>query len=1034
MAGSDDDPRWRVFISHTSELRDFPKGTSYVAAVERAISAAGHVIVDMHDFPGAARPPADLCNNRVRGCDVYIGILGTRYGTPVRNKPEISHTEFEFEIATEAGLDRLVFLLDTEADDLGIPASRLIDREFGDRQDAFRDRVRESLTAQSFASPEALQTLVERSLQDLADTRRRISSGLEREQIPAAPQPVQASKFVNPPPAVAPTWFQGRQDETNRLAGYVSDPGIRLVTVSGLGGVGKTAMVCRLLKGLEFGQVPGSDGEKVTVGGIVYLSRNGRHKVEYPTLVADLLRLLPPAEAGRLEQIYRNPEHRPAEMMLALLEAFPVGDPVVVLLDNLESVMDREKESLTEPALHEALSAVLTGPAHALTLIATTRVVPGALLRVEPAAQRQLKLTDGLQPKDARMVFRDLDDDGRLGLRDAADDLLDELCQHTRGFPRALEAVKAILEGDETLAPRDLLDRTRQVPEDQIVQVLVGDAYDLLDGAAQRVMQALSVFPEPVSATGIDFLLRSVDPTTDAAPILGRLVRRQLVRFQDDRYYLHPLDREYARAKIPVGHRGDSRAAFTLTGLQARAADYYAQIRTPRRSWRSLEDVRPQLAEFGLRCDTGDYDTAATVLLDIDFKYLHVWGHYRTLVGLHERIHGRITAPVLNANHLRNLGLCHDSLGEYRRAVELHTQTLAIAREIGHSQGEGVGLGSLGNSHNSLGEYQRAIELHTQALAIFRKIGNRKGEADELGNLGNCRHHLGEDQRAIELLTQALAIFREGGHRQGEGDSLANLGLYRHVLGEYQRAIELQTQALAIYRKTGDRSGEGMSLGNLGLCYYSLGEYQRAIELHTYSLAIARDIGYRYMEASTLGYTGRARLASGDTSQAAVLLAQAVSTADAIGNIQPAVEARSWLACAHLQLGDATAALAVTATELALTYPPGEPARHLLNGLALLELDRLQESGRAFGGALATAEALLALADRNVDALEVRALALSGLALAEGNPARASEAAQAFTQARAVTTAPGVVADTHRLLAIITAHDHSGLLSALNPG
>jgi hypothetical protein len=42
-----------VFISHTSELRDFPTGKSYVAAVERAVSAAGHVIVDMADFAAA---------------------------------------------------------------------------------------------------------------------------------------------------------------------------------------------------------------------------------------------------------------------------------------------------------------------------------------------------------------------------------------------------------------------------------------------------------------------------------------------------------------------------------------------------------------------------------------------------------------------------------------------------------------------------------------------------------------------------------------------------------------------------------------------------------------------------------------------------------------------------------------------------------------------------------------------------------------------------------------------------------------------
>jgi hypothetical protein len=83
---------------------------------------------------------------------------------------------------------------------------------------------------------------------------------------------------------------------------------------------GSGRAVCRLLKGLEAGRIPGADDDAaaVTVGGIVYLSRNGVHKVDYPTLVADLLRLLQAEEAGRLERLYQNPQHSPAAMMLAL--------------------------------------------------------------------------------------------------------------------------------------------------------------------------------------------------------------------------------------------------------------------------------------------------------------------------------------------------------------------------------------------------------------------------------------------------------------------------------------------------------------------------------------------------------------------------------------------------------------------------------------------------------------------------------------------------------------------------------------------
>ena len=174
--------------------------------------------------------------------------------------------------------------------------------------------------------------------------------------------------------------------ETGLIAKYVTDPAIAMVCVAGRGGIGKTAMVCRLLKGLEAGRIPDVEGHQaaISVDGIVYLSRNGAHQVDYPTLVADLLRLLPAEVAQRLQLMYQDPHRPPTEMMLGLLEAFPAGEPVVVLLDNLESVIDTEAENLTEPALHEALAAVLTAPAHAVTVVATTRVMPTGLLKVEP--------------------------------------------------------------------------------------------------------------------------------------------------------------------------------------------------------------------------------------------------------------------------------------------------------------------------------------------------------------------------------------------------------------------------------------------------------------------------------------------------------------------------------------------------------------------------------------------------------------------------------------------------------------------------
>ena len=87
---------------------------------------------------------------------MYVGVLGTRYGSPVRDKPEVSYTELEFDTATVAGLPRLVFLLDTAAADVGIPLAELIDNKFGARQEEFRCRVQASgPVTQYFASPAA---------------------------------------------------------------------------------------------------------------------------------------------------------------------------------------------------------------------------------------------------------------------------------------------------------------------------------------------------------------------------------------------------------------------------------------------------------------------------------------------------------------------------------------------------------------------------------------------------------------------------------------------------------------------------------------------------------------------------------------------------------------------------------------------------------------------------------------------------------------------------------------------------------------
>ena len=162
---------WRVFLSHTSELRQYPQVGSYIDKAERAVSAAGHAIVNMADFAAIDQAPAAVCEQRVRDCDVLVGIYGLRYGSPVRDQREVSYTELEFITATEAAMPRLIFLINADSEELGLPAKALVDRDYGDRQDAFIQRVKDAgLTLQFFRNPDDLKGLVERSLRELAES------------------------------------------------------------------------------------------------------------------------------------------------------------------------------------------------------------------------------------------------------------------------------------------------------------------------------------------------------------------------------------------------------------------------------------------------------------------------------------------------------------------------------------------------------------------------------------------------------------------------------------------------------------------------------------------------------------------------------------------------------------------------------------------------------------------------------------------------------------------------------------------------
>ncbi len=809
-----------------------------------------------------------------------------------------------FDISTnfEAGLAKLrrqIAFLDSPEGQLEELKHRLADaqrdlrRAKGDEENRIRveiDELKNQIQVQEriVADPEGAKKQTEQNIQ----------TGLERERKPEKPvSNLQSTKFINPPPGIAPNYFQDRFDEIKEIKKFLENNAQRLLTIVGRAGVGKTAMVCRLLKALERGELPDDLGE-MKADGIVYLSETGSHRVNFANVFADLSKLLPASgeTAERLEGIYKNPQTSTGDKMRALLDAFPSGR-VILLLDNFETLIDPESLSLRDSELSDALNALLGGQHHAVKAVITTRIAPRDLAVSEPGRQHHLSLDEGLESPYAENVLREMDADGRVGLKSAPDTLLNKAREKTRGYPRALEALYAILSVDRYTTLEELLEIS--LP-DEVVQKLVGEAFNRLDPSAQKVMQALAVYNRPVSPAAIDYLLQPHLPSIDSALVLNRLVNMHFARKDVGKYYLHSADKDYALSTIPEGNADDKLRlgsgvelfnyfveilnkypdllqdqdtfeqavqkensdllvdlvttvqnldpilvekmqdeksfedeafladldqafkvpqVWTRFALIFRAADYFAQARKPREEWKKLDDLAAQLAEFDLRCAAGDYDTAASVLLEIDFDYLNLWGHDRLMIDLHEKLREKIQDKTLDMLSIGRLGTAHQHIGKIREFIKYEDQALVIARESKDRQSEGAWLGNLGLAYSDLGDVRNAIEFYEQALLIAREVGDKKSESVWLNDLGLIYADLGEGQKAIELYKQALVIDRNIANRRGECSDLDSHGYALIDFGDFIGAIEKFNSAISIADEISKSQTQSISRCGLAQAY-----------------------------------------------------------------------------------------------------------------------------------------------------------------------------------------------------------------------
>ena len=670
-----------------------------------------------------------------------------------------------------------------------------------------------------------------------------------------------------------PTPLVRREREIGEVADRVRSEEVRLLTLTGPGGTGKTRLGLQAAVDVleEF-----SDGAF-----FVALAT-----ITEPELVASTV-----ARALGVKESAEQP-------LMESLKSYLHFKHLLLVLDNFEQVLEGA------PVVAELL-----GACPKLKVLATSRI-PLRLYGEQEYPVPPLTLPDPrvmpplevLTQYEAVRLFveraRAIKADFFVTNENAP--AVAEICARLDGLPLAIELAAA---RTRMLPPQKMLERLgnrlkllkggpRDLPtRQQTLRGTIDWSYELLEEEEKILFGRLSVFSGGRTLEAIEEIC---DPEGELEALEGveSLLEKSLLRQEEGverepRFVMLETVHEYAREKLQEsGEEQEIKRAHAQYFL-ALAEEGESEVRGPEAAmW--LERLEAEHDNLRAALSWALAQEKVELELRLAGALWQFWwmrGHYsegRRWLENVLAVDGR-GSPSARAMALAGIGEIASHQGDLDQAQEACEEGLKL---LAHEASEAkiYLLLSLGKVALLRGEdYERATQVNEEALALSREMRHRMGLATSLLHLGLVSQRRGDSEGATEFYEESTALFREWGDKQGLAFCLNNLGVVAITQGDLVQAQKLTEEAVALLRELGSRGDVSIGLQNLGWIAFLRNELGKAVDLYKQSLTLAWDTGFYALVLDDLVGFACLAGAQGDAVRAAQLCGAAEALHEATG-------------------------------------------------------------------------------------------------------------------------------------------------------